>query len=98
MRIIRDMRPLYPCPPMPLPCPLTRHLKNCSAAQAVAWAQTWLDQHPGQGELSADAAAEEAAEAGDHQTPAAALRVHDLKAGVWPVVHDLDGAALVLAV
>lgn len=24
---------------------LIRHLKNCSAAEAVSWAQTWLDQH-----------------------------------------------------
>jgi hypothetical protein len=47
---------------------LIRHLKNCSAAEAVSWAQTWLDQHPGDGELSADGAAEMEAEAGERRS------------------------------
>ncbi len=46
---------------------LIRHIKDCSAAEAVAWARTWLDQHPGEGELSADGAVEAAAEAGERR-------------------------------
>jgi hypothetical protein len=46
---------------------LIRHIKDCSAAEAVAWARTWLDRHPGGGELSADVAVEAAAEAGERR-------------------------------
>jgi hypothetical protein len=52
-------------------------LKNCSGAEAVAWARIWLDQHRGSGELSADAAAERAAEASEHRAAYARQVVDD---------------------
>lgn len=46
---------------------LIRHLRGCTAAEAAAWAQDWLDRHPGERELSADGAAEAAAEASERR-------------------------------
>jgi hypothetical protein len=36
---------------------LIAHLRSCKPAGAVLWARTWLAEHPGHGDLSADAVA-----------------------------------------
>jgi hypothetical protein len=46
---------------------LVRHLQGSTAAEAITWAQDWLDRHPGDGELNAEGAAEAAAEAGERR-------------------------------